>query len=71
MQNILNWSYSPAPQPELAFPNGFSTASPQVTLNGGATLNGTRLRLTDGNLLEARSAFFTEPGKCPAVHNQL
>ena len=32
-----------------------------MTLNGGAALNGTRLRLTDGNLSEARSAFFTAP----------
>ena len=32
-----------------------------MTLNGGAALNGTRLRLTDGILSEARSAFFTAP----------
>ncbi len=43
------------------FPNGFSAALSQMTLNGGAALNGNRLRLTDGDPNEARSAFFTTP----------
>ena len=46
--------------PDLHFFSGFSTRV-QLTLNGGAALNGTRLRLTDGSRNEARSAFFTTP----------
>ena len=61
IQQILNWSYSPIPAPGPLFPTGFSAALSQMTLNGGAALNGTRLRLTDGNLSESRSAFFTAP----------
>ena len=59
MQNILNWSYSAIPQAGPAFLKGFLMAQSQMTLNGGPALNGTRLRLTHGNLNEARSAFFT------------
>ena len=61
VQEILNWSYSPAPAAEPAFFAGFAGSQTQMTLNGGAALNGTRLRLTDGNANEARSAFFTNP----------
>ena len=43
------------------FFSGFSASQSQLTLNGGAALNGTRLRLTDGNTHEARSAFYTSP----------
>ena len=39
--------------------NGFTT--PDLTFNGSTTLNGTRLRLTDGNGEEAASAFFNTP----------
>jgi len=39
--------------------NGFT--APGLTFNGSATLNGTRLRLTDGNGSEAGSAFFNTP----------
>ena len=36
--------------------NGFTSSS--LTLNGKATINGTRLRLTDGGINEAGSAFY-------------
>ena len=39
--------------------NGFTAQG--LTFNGSATLNGTRLRLTDGNDDEAASAFFNTP----------
>jgi Bacterial lectin/Legume lectin domain/Chitobiase/beta-hexosaminidase C-terminal domain len=61
VQEILNWSYNPGLAAEPSFFTGFSTSQSQMTLNGGAALNGTRLRLTDGNANEARSAFFTKP----------
>jgi hypothetical protein len=41
----------------INFASGF-TGETALTLNGGATINGTRLRLTDGGGTEARSAFF-------------
>lgn len=53
--DILSWSYSAVP----AYRNGFST--PQLSLNGGAALNGSALRLIDGGNYEARSAFFNTP----------
>ena len=53
-QQILNWTYTSVPLPPPPFYGG----SP-VTLNGGATLSGTTLTLTDGNQNEARSAFGT------------
>ena len=40
----------------ISFGSGFSGSG--MTLNGGASLQGTRLRLTDGGVGEARSAFF-------------
>ena len=61
IQQILSWSYSSEPPSGPTFPSGYSAALSQMTLNGGAALNGTRLRLTDGNPNEARSAFFTNP----------
>jgi hypothetical protein len=42
------------------FRNGFATPT-GLTLNGGAAIAGTRLRLTDGGSSEARSAFFSPP----------
>jgi hypothetical protein len=39
--------------------SGFTSAG--LTLNGSATINGTRLRLTDGGAGEAGSAFFSTP----------
>lgn len=41
------------------YQNGFTAAG--LTFNGSATLNGSRLRLTDGNYGEAASAFFNTP----------
>jgi hypothetical protein len=43
--------------PVINFGGGFTSAG--LTLNGGAALSGTRLRLTDTGTFEARSAFFT------------
>lgn len=51
-QDILSWTYAPQPY----YPSGFASA--QLALNGGAALNGTALRVTDGGQYEARSAFF-------------
>jgi fibronectin type 3 domain-containing protein len=47
--------------PSLNFSAGFTSANTAgvLTLNGGAALSGTRLRLTDGAGNEARSAFST------------
>lgn len=50
-------SSSTPPAPE--FTNGFTASGLQ--LNGGATINGNRLQLTDGGNSEARSAFYTSP----------
>jgi parallel beta-helix repeat protein len=47
--------------PEPSFPAGFAASQTLMTLNGGAVLNGTRIRLTDGKGNEARSAFFAYP----------
>jgi Legume lectin domain/MBG domain (YGX type) len=58
VQDILTWTYTPAPASTALpdFANGFTPGL--MTLNGGAALNGTRLRLLDGKTDEARSAFF-------------
>ncbi len=61
VQKILSWTFNPVPAGEPAFFAGFANAASQMTLNGGAAINGTRLRLTDGNTMEARSAFFDTP----------
>ena len=42
-----------------SYGSGFTSSG--LTLNGGAALSGTRLRLTDGGTGEARSAFFSTP----------
>jgi hypothetical protein len=60
IQDILNWSYTPNGVAGPAFPAGFASPS-LLDLNGGAGINGTRLRLTDDQLYEARSTFFTVP----------
>ncbi len=57
-QKILSWTYLPGP-PLPSYAAGFAPGS--MTLNGGATYNGTALELTDGGQNEARSAFFTIP----------
>lgn len=52
-QKLTSWLYEPQP-----LPNSSATfALGSMTLNGGAAFNGSRLRLTDGNPSEARSAF--------------
>jgi hypothetical protein len=45
--------------PTVNYGSGFTSSG--VQLNGNSTLNGTRLRLTDGNGNEASSAFYTTP----------
>jgi hypothetical protein len=58
-QKITYWTYVAGP---LAIPNyaaGFDTVG--LALNGGANFDGVHLRLTDGNLNEARSAYYTAP----------
>jgi hypothetical protein len=54
-QEILSWTFSPG----INFNSGFSGAG--MTLNGMATYNGTRLRLTDGGTFETSSAFWPTP----------
>ena len=55
-QKIASWTYLAGP-PAPNYSAGFNAIG--LTLNGGATLNGIRLRVTDTNPNEARSAFFT------------
>ena len=57
IQDILNWTF--ASQGAIAYINGFVPAN--LALNGHASLNGTRLRLTDGSSSEISSAWFTTP----------
>ena len=62
-QEILTWTYGASPAPPstaINFGSGF-TGETTLTLNGGATISGTRLRLTDGGANEARTAFNTAP----------
>ncbi len=54
IQKILNWTYSSG-STSLNYSSGFATDP--FHLNGGATISGTALELTDGNGSEARSAF--------------
>jgi hypothetical protein len=58
-QKFLYWTYAAGAPPLPSYPAGFDTAG--LTLNGGAALSGTRLRLTDGNENETRSAFYSSP----------
>ncbi len=61
VQQILNWTYSPTPVTGSTSVGALSGPQSPVTLNGGATLVGPTLELTDGGQYEARSAFFTTP----------
>ena len=53
-----NWTYTSGAT-NLNYSSGF--ASNPFQLNGGATIQGTALQLTDGNGNEARSAFIPSP----------
>jgi hypothetical protein len=54
------YTVTPVGTPTINFGSGFSGET-SLTLNGGATISGTRLRITDGGGTEARSAFHTTP----------
>ncbi|HEX6545024.1 MAG TPA: chitobiase/beta-hexosaminidase C-terminal domain-containing protein [Bryobacteraceae bacterium] len=56
VQEITQWTYSASSGPSSG---GFSNAN--MTLNNGAALVNNRLRLTDGGLMEARSAYLSTP----------
>jgi hypothetical protein len=58
-QKFTYWTYVAGAPPLPSYPAGFDTAG--LTLNGGAALSGTRLRLTDGQAPETRSAFYSSP----------
>ena len=45
----------------ISFPNGFTSAASGLALNGGASVNGSALQLTDGGLNESRSVFSAIP----------
>lgn len=55
IQEITQWSFTPLPN----FGSGFTAAG--LSLNYGAAISGTHLRLTDGGMSEARSAYFNTP----------
>ena len=57
-QKLTSWTYAPG-MPTPDYSGGFNGSG--MTLNGGATLNGTNLQLTDGGINETRSAFFSSP----------
>ena len=52
-QKLTSWTYVAGPLSVPNYPAGFDSVG--MTLNGGAALNGTRLRLTDGGTRENRS----------------
>jgi len=58
-QKVTYWTYVAGPPFIPNYPAGFDGVG--LTRNGGATLSGTEIVLTDGNTQEARSAFFTTP----------
>ena len=66
-QDILAWTFQSTPT--IDFGSGFTSLG--LSLNGGATINGTRLRLTDGGYGEARSAFFTIPASVQSFVNDF
>jgi hypothetical protein len=55
--------------PVVNFGTGFTASG--LTLNGGAVINGTRLRLTDTGNREARSAFFSTPVNIQSFTNDF
>ena len=58
-QKVTAWTYLAGPPITPNYPTGFDGVG--ITLNAGAGFNGTRLRVTDGKINEARSAFYTVP----------
>ncbi len=54
VQNILNWNYTSGAT-NINYSSGFATSN--LTLNGGASINGTSLELTDGFNNESRTAW--------------
>ena len=57
-QQVINWSYEALQVP--FDPTGFLSGT-GLSINGGASLSGTSLRLTNGGLKQASSAFITSP----------
>ncbi len=55
--------------PAVNFGGGFTAAG--LTLNGGAAINGTRLRMTDTGTKEGRSAFFSTPVNIQSFTNDF
>ena len=47
--------------PSISFPSGFTSAASGLALNGGATIQGSALQLTDGGPFESRSVFSAVP----------
>jgi hypothetical protein len=56
IQEVLNWTYAAQ---AIGYDNGFSSGG--LVLNGRATINGTRLRLTNGGVGEVASAWYGTP----------
>jgi hypothetical protein len=69
--NVASSSYTiQSGGPTIAFASGFTSAT-GLTLNGGASVVSDRLRLTDGNTSEARSAFFSTPVNIQSFTNNF
>lgn len=56
-QEVLNWSFTS--QGAVEYGGGFTASN--LTLNHSASINGTRLRLTDGGVGEFASAWYDNP----------
>jgi len=57
---VASATYTISTTTPISFGGGF-TSSAGLQFNGGSSLNGTRLRITDDGMNEARSAFWTTP----------
>src|SRR5271166_5782105 len=60
-----------APAALIDFSTGFAGSTSVLTLNGSATLNGSKLELTNGGLYEAASAFATSPVDVTGFNTQF
>jgi Chitobiase/beta-hexosaminidase C-terminal domain/Bacterial lectin len=58
--SVASATYTISAPTAISFGSGF-TSSTGLQFNGGSALSGTRLRVTDGNISEARSVFWTTP----------